>query len=114
MRRANEILLLDKPITAQEAVQSGFANGIIEDLNNTDYWPDLSKIPAIGKLLATDYRTLVNCKELINAAKDNARIEKVISREAKALVDTWMEEEFPAKLANFVKSLKSMKKAKKP
>jgi len=28
-RRANEVLLLDKPITAEEAVRSGFANGIL-------------------------------------------------------------------------------------
>lgn len=67
--------MLDRQITAQEAVQCGFANGIITDLNNVDHWPDISKIPAIGKLLATDYRTLVNCKELINAARDNNRIE---------------------------------------
>jgi len=40
-----------------------------------EHWPDLDKIPAIGKLLATDYRTLTNCKELMNAARDNARIE---------------------------------------
>ena len=100
--------MLDRPITAQEAVESGFSNGIIEGLN-TDYFPDISKIPALNKLLATDYRTLVNCKELINAAKDNARIEQTINREAKALVDTWLEEEFPPKLAKFVQSFKRPK-----
>lgn len=52
----------------------GFANGIIEGMNN-DHWPDLDKIPAINKLLATDLRTLVNCKELMNAARDNKTIE---------------------------------------
>ena len=69
---------------------------------NDDHWPDLTKIPALTKLLATDYRTLVNCKELLNAAKDNSRIEQTINREARALVDTWMDEEFPPKLANFM------------
>ena len=69
---------------------------------NDDHWPDLTKIPALTKLLATDYRTLVNCKELLNAAKDNTRIEQTINREARALVDTWMDEEFPPKLANFM------------
>ena len=70
MRRANEILMLDRPIKAQEAVQCGFANGVIENLGN-EHFPDIDKIPALPKLLATDYRTLVNCKELMNSAKDN-------------------------------------------
>ena len=61
MRRANEILLLDKPITAKEAKLSGFANDILTDLGD-EYFPDLDKIPAIKKLCATDYRTLVNSK----------------------------------------------------
>ena len=108
IRRANEILLLDKTITAQEAVQCGFANGIIEGLND-DHWPDISKIPAIGKLLATDYRTLVNCKELLNAAKDNARIEQVITREARALVECWEDENFPPKLVKFMQSFQKTK-----
>ena len=104
-RKAAEILLLDKRVTAQEAVQCGFANGIIDDLNNTDYWPDLSKIPTLTKLLATDYRTLVNCKELLNAARDNQRIESTIIREARGLVNTWLDEEFPQKLMKFMMQL---------
>ena len=111
LRRANEILLLDRPIKAQEAVQCGFANGIIEDLNN-DHWPDLDKIPAIVKLLDTDYRTLVNCKELINAARDNARLDQTLTREAKALVDTWMHEDFPPKLMKFMQSVMRSAKPK--
>ena len=113
-RRANEILMLDKPVSAQEAVQCGFANGIITDLNGTDHWPDLSKIPTLAKLCATDARTLVNCKELINAARDNARIEQTIVREARALVETWMEESFFAKMASYVQSNVGEKKKKKP
>ena len=64
-RKANEILLLDQKINAQEAVQYGFANGIIEGLDNSE-WPDLNKIPTLGKLLGTDYKTLVNAKSLLN------------------------------------------------
>lgn len=82
-------------------MQSGFANGIIEGLDN-EYWPDITKIPAIPKLLATDYRTLVNCKELLNAAKDNAKIEETAAREATALCDTWKDPEFAPKLMRFM------------
>ena len=96
--------MLDRVITAQEAVQSGFANGIIEGLG-TDHWPDLEKIPAIGKLLATDSRTLWNCKELINAARDTTRMEQTITREAKALCETWLDPEFPPKMASYIQSI---------
>lgn len=89
-------------------------NGIITDLNSTDHWPDLSKIPAINKLLATDYRTIINCKELINAARDNSRIEETINREARALVETWLDEDFPPKLITFMQSVMSAKDNKRP
>ena len=108
-RRANELLLLDRPIKAQEAMHCGYINGIIEGLSS-EHWPDLDKIPAIPKLLSTDLRTLVNCKELINAARDNKSIEQTITREAKALVDTWLHEDFPPKLAKFMTSVMSKSK----
>ena len=69
-RVANEILLLDRKLNAEEAVKYGFANGIIDNLDDSE-WPDLNKIPTIGKLLATDSKTLVNAKSLLNKAKDN-------------------------------------------
>lgn len=53
--------MLDRPLLAKEALECGFVNGIIPDLGKEEFF-DLKKIPAIGKLLATDYRTLVNCK----------------------------------------------------
>ena len=108
MRKANEILLLDKPITAQEALQCGFINGIIDDLDESE-WPDMDKIPAIKKLLATDYKTLVNCKSLLNKAKFNAKLEQVIYDEAKALVEHWQDEEFPAKMMAYMMSLREKK-----
>ena len=101
--------MLDRPIKAEEAVQCGFANGIIEGLGN-DHFPDIDKIPALPKLLATDYRTLVNCKQLMNAAKDNEKLENVFANEARALVDAWMDEDFPPKLMRFMQSV--MKSAK--
>lgn len=66
----------------------------------------MNKIPAIKKLCATDYRTLVNCKNLINQAKDNAKIEYIIHDEAKKLVDSWLDENFPPKLMKYMMSLK--------
>lgn len=100
-RIANEILMLDKELTAASAVQCGFANEMItEDLGGD--WFDLNKVPTIGKLLATDYRTLVNCKKLINFSKDSERTEKAIRQEGKMLVASWMEDDFPAKLYTFL------------
>ena len=104
-RLANEILLTDKYVTAQEAVNCGYANGIIDFDPNSDSI-DPSSIPVIPKLLATDYRTLVNCMEQINASKGLALIEEVTRREGAALVDTWKEPEFPMKMFAFMQSLK--------
>lgn len=74
---------MDKVITADDAVKTGFANEIISDLNSVDYFPDLDKIPAVKKLMNTDYRTIVNAKELLNKAKDNEKLEFVINWEAR-------------------------------
>jgi enoyl-CoA hydratase/carnithine racemase len=69
-RLASEVLLLDRPLTAKEAVDCGFANAVIPDLQNEPEWFDINKVPAIPKLLETDYRTLTNCKRVLNFAKD--------------------------------------------
>ena len=61
LRKANEVSILDKIITADEAVKCGFANQILQGLDKNE-WPDLNKIVAIPKLLETDYKTLVNAK----------------------------------------------------
>lgn len=65
-RLAAEVLLLDKTLTAKEALDCGFVNAIIPELQDEPDFFDISKVPMIGKLLATDYRTLVNCKKLMN------------------------------------------------
>ena len=65
-RLGYEALMLDKPISAKKAVAVGFANEIIEDLKDEPEWFDINKVPAIGKLLATDLFTLTNCKRLLN------------------------------------------------
>lgn len=85
VRRANEILFLDRPINAKEAVECGFANAIIQDFGDSD-WFDVMKIPAIKKLLASDYMTIVNMKQLMIKAKDQAKLDQVIEQEAEGLV----------------------------
>ena len=64
-RKAAEMLMLDHILTAEEAVQCGYVNSIIRDLPKGDNIA-FEKIPAIKKLLDTDYKTLVNCKKLMN------------------------------------------------
>lgn len=107
-RMANEVLMLDRVLSAQEAVGCGFANGVIEDLGDSD-WFDLKKVPTIGKLLATDYRTIVNCKALINKAEDKQKIDQVMEDEAQGLVDTWLDPEFPQKLQKYMMMLMEAK-----
>ena len=46
----------------------------------------------------------------MNAAKDNEKLENVFANEARALVDAWMDEDFPPKLMRFMQSV--MKSAK--
>ena len=50
----------------------------------------------------------------MNAARDNAAIETTITREAKALVDTWLDEDFPPKLMKFMQSVMSKGKKGQP
>jgi hypothetical protein len=86
---------------AKEAVSCGFANGIVDDLGDSD-WFDLSKIPTIAKLCNTDARTLTNAKKQFIMARDLEEIEKVIDGEAVALVDSWMDKDFATKVATFM------------
>jgi enoyl-CoA hydratase/carnithine racemase len=59
-RKANELLFLSKELSAQEALSSGFVNEILPEVSNPnrqdidEQWPDIAKIPTIGKLLKTD------------------------------------------------------------
>ena len=58
---------------AKEAVDCGFANGIVDDLGDKD-WFDISKIPTVAQLCATDARTLTNAKkQLIYHGKGSRR-----------------------------------------
>ena len=88
-RLAAEVLLLEKPLTAKEALGCGFINGIIPELQGEDDFFDIAKVPAIGKLLSQDYRTLTNCKFLMNYAKNNEKITDVMAKELQHLVDSY-------------------------
>jgi enoyl-CoA hydratase/carnithine racemase len=80
-RLANEILLTDKTVTAQEALKVGYINGIIDSFDPKSDEVDPNKIPVINKLLKTDLKTLSNCMEQINMSKNIKEIEKVTKRE---------------------------------
>lgn len=90
-RKANEILLLDKTMTAQEAVHYGFANAIIDKFDPKKDWFDPSLIPAIPKLLETDYDTLLNGMNVINKAFDNKKIEEITRYEAASSFNKWQQ-----------------------
>ena len=111
-RLANEILLTDKYMSAEEALKCGFVNGIIDKFDPKSDMIDPDMIPVIPKLLATDYRTLTNCMEQINLSKGLDIIELVTKREGQALVDTWKDPEFPAKMMEFMMSLAAQRKPK--
>jgi hypothetical protein len=54
----------------------------------------------------------VNCKTLLNKAKDNDKLDAVIKSEARGLVDVWMDDDFPMKMAGYMMKLKEMRKRK--
>ena len=85
----NEILLTDKVITAQVAVQAGFANGIIDKLDPKKDWFDPNIVPVIPKLLDSDGFTLMNTMELINLAKERGKFEMIAKTESEYLIRKW-------------------------
>eukprot|EP00350_Pseudokeronopsis_sp_OXSARD2_P002572 CAMPEP_0170540480 /NCGR_PEP_ID=MMETSP0211-20121228/474_1 /TAXON_ID=311385 /ORGANISM="Pseudokeronopsis sp., Strain OXSARD2" /LENGTH=73 /DNA_ID=CAMNT_0010842909 /DNA_START=477 /DNA_END=698 /DNA_ORIENTATION=- len=67
-RRANEMLFLEKKMTAQEALECKFINGILDTKSAPKTDPilkEIDKLPGLERLLQTDYKTLINAKELI-------------------------------------------------
>lgn len=59
-RLGMEVLLTDRTLSAKEAMSCGFVNGIIDTFDPKSDEVDPDQVPVIKKLLATDYRTLVN------------------------------------------------------
>lgn len=111
-RLANEVLMLDKKLTAEEAHRVGFVNAILPaSLTQSDFF-DPNQIPAIPKLLATDYTTLLNCKDQINLSKDLPTRNEVVRRENAALKAVYLSEEFPKKMMNYMMSVMNQSKPK--
>lgn len=109
-RLANELLLSDKILNSQEAVTSGFVNGIISSFNPQSEWFDPSTIPAIPKLLKNDYRTLTNCMNELILSQNNDKLESVTRREGKALVATWASPGFMKKMQVYLQQTVMKKK----
>lgn len=111
-RKANELLFLSQTLDAAEAKRYKFVNDVLTSVQaegsttapspSAADWPDLSKIPAIGKLLASDQKTVENCMSLINAARDNNRLDAAIWRELKKCVDNNMDPEFIPKMMQYM------------
>ena len=109
---ANEILMMDKRITAKQAEQVGFVNKVVPELQGEPDFFELDKVPAIGQLLATDLFTLTNCKRLLNEAKDQKAFEETLDREGKALLASWMDPQFLVRLKAYLKKVSDKKKVR--
>ena len=74
----------------------------------------MNLIPVLPKLVANDVKTMVNAKRLLNKGV-NSRDKQidVIKREAQALVDTWLDPEFPLKLIAYYELTTNKKNKKK-
>ena len=100
-------------MTAEEAKRHRFVNDILGGFDSSDgEFPDMAKIPTIGKLLATDWRTLENCMQLMNSARDNDRLDATIWRELKLCLDNNMDPDFIPKMIEYMQSTLGNRKTK--
>jgi hypothetical protein len=70
------MLYLEKKLTAKEALEWGYINGILDTKTAPKTDPivtDIDSLPNLRKLLETDTRTLLNCKNLLIEARDNEK-----------------------------------------
>ena len=63
---ANELIMNDRALSAEEALKAGFVNQILTDINPKEEYFDLMKIPCIPKLLSNNVETMVTAKRLLN------------------------------------------------
>ena len=106
---ANEILLTDRALSAKDAVQFGFANGIIDGVDKVSEFFAPDKIPALKRLLSYDIETIQwNMRELVKS-KDMENIEKVSRREAAVLVSKWEQPGFMEKMAAYMANVRKGK-----
>lgn len=95
-------------MTAKEAVACGFATAILPNLSKGDII-NYKEIPGVEKLLATDYQTLINCKKLMNEARNTKHMEEHLDRESEGLVSSWLVPGFQNNLKSYMKSLRNTK-----
>jgi hypothetical protein len=74
--------LTDKWVTAKDALRTGYVNEVLDVFDKKQQWFDPNTIPVIPKLLATDFKTLINCMKQINASKNVKQIEETTKGEA--------------------------------
>ncbi|CDW83026.1 peroxisomal-trans-enoyl-isomerase [Stylonychia lemnae] len=106
-RLASEVLFTDRPITAQDALQIGYINAILdpkEVFTADGNFFDVTKIPCIPKLLKNDLKTMMNAKKLITQGMNREFMIECFKREGKALFDRWMDPDF---LPNIMKVISS-------
>ena len=61
----------------------------------------MDKIPAIPKLLRTDYKTLINAKKLLNDARNKDKLMQAVIVECRSLSKIQCSDEFRVNLANY-------------
>ena len=81
-RFAAEILLLDKEVTAKEALHHGFVTKVLDNQPITGDDLDYNKVPCLRYLQQADYKTLVNCKVMMNEGRNPKRYHEIIDYEA--------------------------------
>lgn len=78
-RKAAEMIFLEHRLTAKEALDHKFINGILPKDKMPSTEPiitDISKIPGLKKLLGYDLTTLRNAKRLMINGQDLVRMKK--------------------------------------
>lgn len=103
-RFANELILQDRLMTAKEAFDYGFVNGVLSDIPKGDFF-DLMKLPCIPKLIKNDVQTMVTAKRLFMQGLDKDHMKAVFRREGDALHKIWLDPRFPDKMMAYLLSL---------
>lgn len=108
-RVASEVLLTDKPLTAQAALSIGYINGILDSkevLIENGMFFDFNKVDIIQRLLKNDMKTMTNAKRLMNQGRDRQQLIDCFKREGEALYNRWIDPDFLPNIMNFLQSSK--------
>eukprot|EP00347_Sterkiella_histriomuscorum_P017820 403347858 len=116
-RKANEMLLTDHKLKAQEALQYGFVNGIIPNDQVPKTEPiltDLNKIPNLVKILQTDPKTIQNAKMIMTQGQDLQFLIEHNKKEQQCFYECQTSKEFNDKMKKYANAaIKSSKKKSK-